>query len=374
VRPLAKIFALVPDCHVTSGYYRLLWRRHIYDGLRPVVKELLMPEGIDFSWARQGHDVETGPLDRERGEASGKLWSQIQEAHRAQGLDAVISYCFAHDLEASLVKQTIQLGVPWINFFCDSTHMFEKVEALARVVSLNWFPEGAALSRYRALGVPCLRRPFALNPEFLPDLSPCSGSRRAAFIGLPTSNRITQLGCLRLLGCPVEIRGHGWIGESRNPFYSPKPRSQRFLKALFKRGLCEKFARRLLWPLVRREARGPLSDEEFNPFVENCLVMLGLNQGKDQQGRFESYLKFRDVEFPGYGCCYLTEHNNDVADAFEVGTEVLTYRSMRQAAEQIKRLQRESGRASEIGRAGRRRVLSAHTWEVRLKELAERLS
>jgi hypothetical protein len=339
------------------------------------VKELALPEGIDFSWARQGHDVETGPLDQERGAASDKLWRQIQDAHRGHGLDAVISYCFAHDVETSLVKQTIQLGVPWINFFCDSTHMFEKVEAMARVVSLNWFPEGAALPRYRALGVPCFRRPFALNPEFLPDLAHRSTSRRVAFIGLPTSNRITQLGCLRLLGCPVEIRGHGWTDDgSRSPFYNPTPRSQRFLKALFKRGLFEKFARRLLWPLVRKEAHGALSDEEFYPFVKNCLVVLGLNQGKDQQGRFASYLKFRDVEFPGYGCCYLTEHNDDVADAFEAETEVLTYRNMRQAAEQIKQLQREPERAAEIGLAGRRRVLSAHTWDVRLKEIAERLS
>jgi hypothetical protein len=373
VKSLEKVFALVPDCHVSTGYYRLLWRRHIYDGLRPLVKGLVVPEGLDFSWARQGHDVATGPLDQERAGTSERLWEQIQNAHRQHGLDAVISYCFAHDVDLDLVRRTIQMGVPWVNFFCDSTHMFEKVEALARVVSLNWFPESAAVARYQALGVPSFRQPYALNPDCLPELVSHSPTHDVAFIGLPTANRITQLGWLRWLGCPVEIRGHGWVGENQNPFYNPAPRSRRLVKALWQRGLGEKILRRLFWPAVQRQARGPLADDQFDDFVKRCRIVLGLNQGKDAQGRFSSYLKFRDVEFPGYGCCYLTEYNDDVAGAFVVGEEVLVYRSIRDAADQIGRIRREPERALQIGIAARRRVLASHTWPVRLKQLAERL-
>ena len=101
--------------------------------------------------------------------------------------------------------------------------------------------------------------------------------------------------------------------------------------------------------------------------------MLGLNQGKDAEGRFESYLKFRDVEFPGYGCCYVTEHNPDVERVFEVGREVLTYRGMREAAEQIKRVRKEPGRAASIGKAARERVLREHVWARRLEQLANSL-
>ncbi len=373
MRRLEKIFALVPDCHVAHGYYRVLWGRHIYEGLRPLLQTLVTPVAVDFNWARQGHNVETGPLDRERAATSEQLWSQIQAAHENHGLDAVISYCFAQDLELDLVRRTIGLGVPWINFFCDSTHMFEKVEALARVVSLNWFPESAAESRYRALGVPYLRQPYALNPECLPDLTSRDPTWAAAFIGLPTTNRITQLGWLRAFGCPVAVRGHGWVGERENPFYSPQPRSKRFFRALLQRGLAEKLVRRVFWPVVRRQARGPLDDAEFPEFVKRSRIVLGLNQGKDAQGRLASYLKFRDVEFPGYGCCYLTEHNEDIAEALAIGSEVLTYRNLWDAAAQIKQLQREPERAVRIGRAARQRVLSSHTWAVRLRQLSERL-
>lgn len=373
VKSLRKIFGLVPDAHVPTGYYRTLWRRHIYDGIRPLADELVTPEGVDFSWARQGHNVVVPDLEAHRARSSERVWELIQAAHRNHGLDAVISYCFANDVELGLVKETIRLGIPWVNFFCDSTHMFEKVEVLARAVSLNWFPESEALPKYQALGTRCFHRPYALTPEFLPELTSRTPKHDVGFIGLPTSNRITQLGILKLLGCPVAIRGQGWVGQSSDPFYNAAPRSTRMWKALFQKGRTEKLVRRLVWPLVRQEAGGALDDAEFDSFAQDCLVVLGLNQGKDSQGRFATYMKFRDAEFPGYGCCYLTQHNADVADAFEVGKEILTYRGMWDAAEQIRRVRRRPERAVEIGRAARRRVFASHTWAVRLRELASEL-
>lgn len=373
MKKLNHIFAVVPDCHNSSGYYRLLWSRHIYEGIRPCVQRLITPDAIDFSWARKGHDVDLTPSAPNRAKASEQLREQIQQAHRNHGLDAVLSYCFAFDLELALVAETIRLGIPWINFFCDSTHMFEKVEALARVASLNWFPESAAVPRYQALGAPFLCQPYALNPVFLPELTSRGTADTTGFIGLPTANRITQLGWLKLFGCPVEIRGHGWVGEGQNPFYNPVPKSRRFWKALLAPQLGEKILRRIFWPSVRQHAHGALSDAEFGEFAQRCLVILGLNQGKDAQGRFASYLKFRDVEFPGYGCCYLTEHNADIEATFKVGEEILAYRTLWEAAEQVRRIRREPRRARAIGSAGRRRVLATHTWEVRLNQLAAKL-
>src|SRR5262249_23874322 len=191
---------------------------------------------------------------------SERLWERIRGSHHEHGLDAVFSYCRAHDLHLDVVQQTQKLGVPWINFFCDSTHMFEKVEGLARVASLNWFPETAAEPRYKALGVPYLWAPYAWNADWLMDLVNRAPVRPAVFIGLPTANRITQIGWLRVRGCAIEIRGHGWVDSEKTPFYSPTPARRRLFKALFKVNLAEKVQRRLLWPVVRPLAKGPLSD------------------------------------------------------------------------------------------------------------------
>jgi hypothetical protein len=373
MKPWRNVFSLVPDVHARLGYYQFLWQRHFYDGLAGVVSRLLIPQGIDFDWIQRDRHADPATVAHHRAEASNRLWEQIQAAHRQPGLDAVITYCFGSDLEPGLVQQTIQLGVPWINFFCDSIHRFEEIEALARVVSLNWFTEHAAVRKYQALGVPFARLPYAVNPECLPDLGCRSPRYPVGFVGLPSHNRITQLGWLRLRGCRVEIRGRGWVEPQADPFYSPRPLIHRLGKALRRPHFAEKIVRRLFWPLVQQQASGELDEAGFRSFIAACQVMLGLNQAQDERGRLSSYLKFRDIEFPGYGCCCLTEQNEDISEAFDVGSEVLTYRSIGGAAREIRRLTQDQPRAMLIGQAGRRRVLADHTWAARLAELAARL-
>ncbi len=105
-------------------------------------------------------------------------------------------------------------------------------------------------------------------------------------------------------------------------------------------------------------------------FLSGCRVVLGLNEGRDIHGTYRSYMKLRDVEFPGYGCCYLTQHNEDMEHAFEIGREVLTFQNAAEAASLVRRSVRHPAQARAIGQAGRRRVLAEHTWAARLRELA----
>jgi spore maturation protein CgeB len=136
--------------------------------------------------------------------------------------------------------------------------------------------------------------------------------------------------------------------------------------------LVERILVRALTPLIRGDAQ-PLTDEAMARFLSRCRVVLGLNEGRDLQGRYHSYMKLRDVEFPGYGCCYLTQHNPDMEHAFEIGREVLTFRHAPEAASHVRRCTRHPDEARAIGAAARRRVLADHTWTARLAELARAL-
>lgn len=342
MRPLARVFALAPDCHAANNRYANLWRRHFYQGLAGALTEVVLPADVDFSWARPASDasLEASP---ERTAMSERLWEQI----RGASVDAVISYCFASDIDPALVKTTVASGRPWINFFCDSTYAFDRVEPLARETSLNWFPESAAEGRYLALGRPWLCRPYALNPDALPE-SPCEiAVHRLGFVGAPTGNRILRLAALAALGCRVAVRGEGW---RRQP---------------------ERILVRALRPLVR--AGGRLDDAGLAHFVSECRMILGLNEGGARRRADRSYLKLRDLEFPGYGACYLTQHNQDVERAFEIGREVLTFRGLREAAAIAREYAAHPEMAQAVGRAGRRRVLAEHTWSTRIAELARAL-
>lgn len=365
---LRQVFCVVADCHAPSGHYRSLWQRHFYDGLRAVVDRLTIPEQLDWTWARRAGPEPVADMVDERSRVSEHLAAQILRARATHGLDAVISYCFAGDLQPEVVRRVIAAGVPWVNFFCDSTYRFEEVEPLARVVSLNWFVEHAAIPRHRALGVPFVCLPYALNPLALPECACQRPQRAAAFIGMPTGQRVRQLAQLLAAGCNLEIRGPGWEMEKLAGWVdSPAGQAMGF------HGLGRRIWEQPEWAEVCAQAEGPLSDEELPGYLRGCHVVLGLNQALDHAGQAASYLKLRDLEFPGHGCCYLTEHNEDVAAALDAGTEVLTYRTLDEAAQLLRELPRQPEHCAGIGEAGRRRVLADHTWAARLPQLAAAL-
>jgi Glycosyl transferases group 1 len=370
MRPFSRLFALAPDCHAAGNRYARLWQRHFYDGLRGVAPEVAFPREVDFTWARPASAAANGSSP-ERTAMSQRLREQI----RSSGPEAVLSYAFASDIDPALVRDTVAMGIPWINFFCDSTYAFDRVEALAREASLNWFPESAAEPSYRALGRPWLCRPYALNPDALPEASCVTAVHRLGFVGAPTETRVLRLAALAALGCRVSVRGEGWrpqprsAGELRPGRASGGVASRIDLRKLAR--LPRRMAVRALRALVR--AGGRLDDDALTRFVSECRLMLGLNEGGAGLGSTRSYLKLRDVEFPGYGACYLTQHNADVARAFDVGREVLTFRRLAEAVAIARDYAAHPAEARAVGRAGRRRVLAEHTWSTRLGEIARAL-
>jgi hypothetical protein len=364
MRTFSRLFALAPDCHATGNRYAHVWQRHFYDGLRGAGCQVVFPRDVDFTWARPAQSAPTAP-SAERGATSQKLREQI----RGSGCDAVVSYCFASDIDPGLVRDTVAMGLPWVNFFCDSTYAFDRVEPLAREASLNWFPEGAAEPRYRALGRPLLCRPYAVNPDALPEAVCQTAVHGVGFVGAPTGNRVLRLAALALWGCSPAVRGAGWHAPPDGSVPRSKPRVAAWADRRARGALIERILVRALRPALR--GSGPLDDAELTCFVSQCRVVLGLNEGRDLRGTYRSYLKLRDIEFPGYGSCYLVQYNDDLPRALEIGREALTFRRMSEAAALVKRCAREVAWAQAIGRAGRRRVLAEHTWATRLGEIAQ---
>ena len=260
MKAFVRAFALAPDCHAAGRYMRL-WRHHFYDGLQAALPSVVLPVGVDFGWARPASAATLGP-SRDRSAVSGRLWDQIRAAHAERGLDAVISYCFSSDVDPALIERTVALGIPWINFFCDSTYAFDLVEALARVASLNWFPELAADARYRALGRPVLCRPYAVHPAALPEAICQTAEHMLGFVGAPTGNRVLRLAGLRLFGCLTEVRGEGWKRTNAAP--PPRRLSHRPC------GLWVSHA-----PAHQRRCLGQVPEgQHFSPYLEGVLDVL----------------------------------------------------------------------------------------------------
>jgi len=368
------LFLVAPDCHAASGHYSALWRRHFYEGFEDCDVRVETPCALDFSFAygNAAPPATTGAFQL----ANERLHRQLLAAMDRGELDAVISYARDREISTSLVEEITRRGIPWVNFYCDSLGQFHDVEQIARAASLNWFPESAAIPRYRALSRPHLCRPYVLNPVALPVVNVAETlARKVGFVGMPTTNRATLLSLLRILGCPVEIRGYGWTQSDSSAFGGQNaPLSQKLARLLLEPHRLERVWRRVAWQQLKGIVQGPLSDVQLPRFLASCQIVLGLNDTRTPSGELQSYMKFRDLEMPGHGCCYLTQANPDIHTALVPDKEVLTFGNLWEARSKIRFYSRRPELCREIGQKARARILREHTWKNRLHELQAALA
>ncbi len=82
-----------------------------------------------------------------------------------------------------------------------------------------------------------------------------------------------------------------------------------------------------------------------------------------------SSLKARDLECPGAGGCYLTTYQWELAELYEIGSEILCYRNAEELLEMSRWYLARPDLCAQIALAGQRRALAEHTWERRFRSL-----
>lgn len=78
-------------------------------------------------------------------------------------------------------------------------------------------------------------------------------------------------------------------------------------------------------------------------------------------------LKARDFECPGAGACYITTYNWELPNFYEIGREILCYRSVEELIEMHVYYSKRPEICLQIAQAAHRRCMSEHTWEQRLR-------
>jgi len=107
-------------------------------------------------------------------------------------------------------------------------------------------------------------------------------------------------------------------------------------------------------------------------------TQINLGIGYNLPGDQFTNLKNRDFECPGAGGCYLTTFDWELAGLFEVGREILCYRSIADFCEIYLHYARRPEECWKIARAGFERARREHTWAHRFstvfREVGFRLS
>lgn len=99
---------------------------------------------------------------------------------------------------------------------------------------------------------------------------------------------------------------------------------------------------------------------------------IGLNRHIDAAAGHANNLRLYDTT--GVGCCLLTDAGSNLAELFEPGREVITYRDSNDLEAKLRHYLADDDARREIASAGQRRTLADHSWPVRMGQYVDIVS
>lgn len=104
-----------------------------------------------------------------------------------------------------------------------------------------------------------------------------------------------------------------------------------------------------------------------NAIYRGTQINLGI--GLASPSRTLTTVKGRDFECPGVGACYLTTYNWELVNFYELGREILCYRSVEELIEMRAFYRKRPEECLKIAQAAWRRCVAEHTWEQRFRKI-----
>lgn len=142
-----------------------------------------------------------------------------------------------------------------------------------------------------------------------------------------------------------------------------RPEREVFFHRLWEQGI----------PLLAVGDGWPISEPGKNPNAVYRATMINLGLGFASPSETLTTLKTRDFECPGTGACYLTTYNWELALHYEIGKEILCYRSTEELIELFAYYRRRPSACLKIAQAAYERCRKEHTWERRFSLLFQKM-
>ena len=236
-----------------------------------------------------------------------------------------------------LIKHMWRCPVIGLNLDCKTTFKNYNVfrgapvnyRARAGLFDCNLTNARAMLDVYAAAGLPAVYLPTGYHYDPAAQKPPTEAKFEIpfSFVGSWKPEREELIEKLCRIGIPIQVFGGGWNGA---PFM------------------------RDAWRIYQRS-------------------QLNLGIGYNVPAARFTNLKNRDFECPGSGGCYLTTFDWELAGLFDIGKEILCYRSTDDLVELYTYYIRRPEECLRIAKAGFERCMQEHTWEQRFRRAFEQL-
>lgn len=377
-----RIFLAIPfSPH--PGIHSQLWKINLHDPLVEMGHDVVLwGEDLLPYYDLDPDDPATVPR---RAALSERLVAAIEAAHRARPLDLVLGYLSDSHVEPGVVDAVRERVAPAINFFCNNVHQFHLVRRIAPHFTACLVPEREALPRYaevqaRAIFFPMAAHPAIYRPLELPQ------SYGVTFAGQRYADRAPAILALRRAGLDAHAFGIGWATAGAGatagaaPGPGPLAGAWRALGAMLRgRNPLVAASDRMAWHALRARhpgsVHGPISDEEYVALFSQSAISLGFLVLGDthRTGRPLRQVRLREFEGPMAGAFYLTGWLEELAEHYEIGREIVCYRSHEELVDLCRHYLAHPEERERIRRAGHQRARRCHTWRHRFQTLFDTL-
>jgi glycosyltransferase involved in cell wall biosynthesis len=399
-----RIFIAVRHAQDPDAFHSTLWSRNFYPALRKLGHDLVESD-VDLEPASRFMGV-TGdykPQEREmRGRLTQKIVDEVEEAHAHEPIDLFLSYFYNAHFEPSGFEAIHDLGIPTINFYCNSIYQFDLVDEVASAARWAWHAEKPAHEKYKETGANPVWVQMGANPDAYHPVEGIERKDTACFVGRHYADRDRLVAELVRAGVPVDVYGSGWTNSESSSGASEGKTGETYLgRRQYSEGSLAAYAnvvrqnlkaygllggvRRtyLQWKYRRRtKALDPLIEPVLQGYAQDLVetfnayeVVLNFsNVWSDGRPGSElvPHVRMRDFEAPMCGACYLTGHTEEITEFYNIGEEIDTYRSAGELVNKTQYYLDHPGEADRLRRAAYERATRDHTWQERFKELFQK--
>ena len=376
-----RIFLAIP-ISPHPGISSNLWKINLHDPLVEMGHEVVLwDEDLLPYYDLDPDDPATVPL---RNGFSDRLLAAVEARHRERPLDLVLTYFSDGHVVPEAVARIRERVAPILNFFCNNVHQFHLVRRIAPAFTACLVPEREGLPHYAAVRARAIFFPMAAHPAIY---RPCDvpHSYDATFSGQRYADRAPAMLALCEAGVDAHAFGVGWspAGVSRSGAGGGAGAGAGALTGAWRalggilRGRNPLIAARdrMAWrTLCARHAgavHGPVTDEEYVALFSRSRISLGFLVLGDTHRTFRPLrqVRLREFEGPMAGAFYLTGWLEELAEHYEIGKEIVCYRSHAELVDLSRYYLAHPEERERIRRAGHERALQSHTWRHRFERL-----
>jgi spore maturation protein CgeB len=393
-----RVFSAVRHSLDPKYYYGGLWSGNFHPALKRLGHDLVESR-VDL---KPAWDMREGTAEHRhvRAAITEAIVAEVRVAHRQRPVDLFLSYFYNAHFDPAGFDDIHRLGIPTINFYCNSICQFELVDQIAPRARFAWHAEKHARASYLQVGANPIWVQMGADPEIYCPVDGVARADKACFVGQRYADRDRWMAALIDAEVPVEIFGYGWGGtvpstKGTGRVAVKKRRLARFLQPggaylgvvgqnLRKQGVVGGLRRtwaqaafrqesKKIGPRLAAHARGP-SPSIKQTFSQYAVVLNLSNVWAD--GRPGSalipHVRLRDFEGPMCRTCFLTGHTDEIEEFYKVGVEIDTYRCPDELVAKTRFYLAHPEAAERIRDAGYNRARRDHTWECRFRELFQK--